>query len=278
MKSVLITGTSTGIGRATALRLAALGYRVHAGVRTGADADALRAEEPRLCPVVLDVTDEANAEEVAGALEREQERHPLAAVVNNAGVARGGPVEHLPIGDWRDQLEVNLIGQVILTRATIPLLRATRGRLIFVGSMGGRIATPLMAPYHASKFALEGLAESLRHELWATGIRVTVVEPGGVRDTAIWAKGRAFADELDANLPEGGRDHYAPLISVVRADLDSAEQEGMTSDQVAAVIGRSIEGRYRPRVLVGREARIVGLATRLLPDRARDALLRRLML
>jgi NAD(P)-dependent dehydrogenase (short-subunit alcohol dehydrogenase family) len=270
---VLVTGASTGIGEACALELDRLGYTVFAGVRREEDGARLQKEaSDRLTPVHLDVTDAADIAAVAKLLAGACGPAGLRAVVNNAGIARGGPLEYLPIEDWRLQLEVNVIGQVAVTQAVLPMLRTGRGRVVFIGSVSGRISTPLMGPYGASKHAMEAIAESLRHELRPAGIRVALVEPGAIK-TPIWDKGRALADELEHSLPEGATDRYGPFIQAVRKGIDDQERVGIPPARVAAVVVKAIESpRPRARYLVGRDAVVQGLIDRVLPDRIRDAL------
>ena len=184
---VVVTGASSGIGEATALRLANAGFAVFAGVRREEDAEALRLRGVR--PVRLDVRDAAQvaaaAQEVRGALGPAG----LVALVNNAGVVVPGPLEFVPLDKLRGQFEVNVIGQVAVIQAFLPLLRETRGRIVNISSIDGRIATPLLGPYVASKFALEGLSDALRRELRPWGIQITLIEPGAIK-TRIWEKGR----------------------------------------------------------------------------------------
>ncbi len=195
----MVTGASTGIGRACALHLANGGHRVFAGVRSEADAEGLRNDGSDLLePVQLDVTRADHIDELVEVIASETDC--LFGLVNNAGVARGGPVEYLPVDEWRDQFEVNVVGQVAVTRAMLPLLRRGRGRIVFMGSISGKVATMMMAPYDASKFAVEAIGESLRAELRPFGIRVSVIEPGAVK-TGIWDKGRKTADRLERDLP-----------------------------------------------------------------------------
>lgn len=276
MNSYVVTGASTGIGEACALRLDRGGHRVFAGVRREQDADALRAaSSDRLVPLHLDVTD---AEQLDAATRRVAEvvgAAGLQGLVNNAGIAVGGPLEYLDPERWRRQLEVNVVAQVAVTQAFLPRLRDGRGRIVFVGSAAGRVGQPLMGPYAASKHAVEGLAESLRAELHPWDIPVTVVEPGAVR-TAIWDKGRALADELEAELPAEALRRYGPAIAKVRAGIDEADAGGVEPDRVAVAVERALtSGRPRFRVPVGTDAQIAAGLARLLPDRAKAAVLRR---
>src|SRR5258708_5204131 len=189
--SIVITGAATGIGEAWALRLDGLGYRVFAGVRKAADGEALKKKASgQLSPVLLDVT----SEESIGAAVRTIGEIPLAGLVNNAGIVVPGPLELVPIALWRKQFEVNVIGQVAVPQAFLPMLRAGRGRIVNMGSVAGRSALPFSGPYCASKFALEGLTDSLRMELRQFGISVSIVEPGAIR-TPIWDKSAAGANE-----------------------------------------------------------------------------------
>lgn len=188
VRAVVVTGASTGIGEATALRFDRRGWQVFAGVRSQTDAERLTAQAgSRLRTVMLDVTDEQMVGAAADTIRSAVGRGGLAGVVNNAGVALGGPVEYLPLEEWRRQLEVNVLGQIAVTKAMMPMIRQGRGRIVFIGSISGRVAAPMMGPYSASKFALEAIAETLRHELRPWGIRVVLIEPGAVK-TAIWDK------------------------------------------------------------------------------------------
>jgi NAD(P)-dependent dehydrogenase (short-subunit alcohol dehydrogenase family) len=273
--AVLVTGASTGIGRACALHIDGLGHRVFAGVRTESAAESLRrAASDRLVPMMLDVTDAGAIDVAVESIDAVLDGRGLVGVVNNAGVARGGPIEYLPVEEWRTQLEVNVIGQVAVTKAMMPLLRRGRGRLVFIGSIGGRVGTPLLSPYAASKFALEGIAESLRHELRPFGLRVVVVEPGAVK-TDIWDKGRRYADEMEQVLPPEAMSLYGDAIAGLRRSLDQQDRAGIPPEQVAQVTARALfSSRPRARYLVGRDAQAAGMIARLLPDSAKDAIVR----
>jgi NAD(P)-dependent dehydrogenase (short-subunit alcohol dehydrogenase family) len=267
---VLVTGASTGIGEATALHLRELGFEPVAGVRRDEDAERLGGQGLRT--VRLDVTDEA---QISAARESVGDG-ALVGLVNNAGVAVAAPLEFVPLDQLRRQLEVNLIGQVAVTQAFLPALRRAGGRIVNVGSIGGRVALPLLAPYNASKFALEGLSDSLRRELRAQGVHVVVIEPGGVK-TPIWGKGNELADELTAQMPPEGERLYGRLIANVRKETLKIERErGLPPRAVAEVIGRALTAdRPRTRYVVGGEAKVRAQLARLLPDRAMDRLIGR---
>ena len=273
VKSVLVTGASTGIGEACALRLDRLGHRVYAGVRSEEHARGLRRRgSDRIVPVFLDVTDQAQidaaAKQIGGG-------GRLDGVVNNAGIGRGGPLEYLPLEVWREQLEVNVLGQVAVTKAVLPLIRAACGRVVFIGSIGGKVATMLMGPYNASKFAIEAIGESLRSELHPWGISVSVIEPGAVK-TPIWDKARQQADRLEQALPEEARARYARHIAAIRKGIEMQERQGASPDKVAAAVEHALfSPRPKTRYLVGTDARVQALLVRLLPDRPREAIIRR---
>ncbi len=273
-RTVVVTGASTGIGHAAAVRLAGLGFDVYAGVRRDADAERLRGEGLR--PLTVDVADhdtiDAAAEEVGAAVGAAG----LAGLVNNAGIAVSGPVEFVPIDEWRRQLEVNLIGQIAMTQRFLPLVRAARGRIVNVSSIGGRIALPLVGPYAASKFALEAVSDSLRRELHGQGIGVSLIEPGGVK-TPIWDKGLSTADDLEAAMPAEAHRLYGGLVRALRRQVETiATKTGMEADEVADKIVHALTAsRPRTRYLIGGEARIRWALAKRLPDRAFDALVAR---
>ncbi len=259
----LVTGASTGIGRACALHLAGLGFEVLAGVRREGDAP------PGTEPLTLDVTSE---EHVGAAAARAGGR--LDALVNNAGIAVIGPVEVVPVGDWRRQLEVNVLGQVAVTRALLPALLAARGRVVNMSSISGRVAAPLLGPYAASKFALEGFNDALRREVGPHGVRVISVEPGGIA-TPIWAKGAAGGEALTGAMEPAALARYGRLIDAARRMAGRLADEGLPAEVVAEIVGRAITAdRPRTRYVVGREARVQAVLARCVPDRALDAIVR----
>lgn len=275
MPGVLVTGASTGIGEACARHLDRLGHTVFAGVRREADGERLRAGgSDRLVTVLLDVTDEAQVAAAARRVDEGLGRMRLAGIVNNAGVAVGGPIEYLDLEWWRTQLEVNVVGQVAVTRAFLPLIRRGTGRIVFMGSNSGRIATPMMGPYCASKHAIEAVGESLRHELFDWGIAVSVIEPGAVR-TAIWDKGRALADRLETELPEEATTRYRRWIDLIRRGIDASDRGGVEPEVVARAVEHALfSARPRARYPVGSDAKVSALASRLLPDPVRDRVVR----
>ncbi len=278
--SILVTGASTGIGEACALHFAELGWQVFAGVRRDQDGERLKASaKGALQPIEMDVTDLASVERGVKAISTALDGEGLTAVVNNAGIAVGGPVEYVPLEDWRRQMEVNVIGQVAVTQAVLPLLRrsGSRGRIVFMGSIGGRTASPLIAPYSASKHAIEAIGEAMRHELASTGIRVVVIEPGAVR-TPIWDKGQSAADEIETGLPEEAVERYGPAVSDLRKVMLFQARTGVDPEVVARVVEKAVtSSRPRPRYLVGRDAKMMATLVRLLPDRALEATMKRVM-
>jgi NAD(P)-dependent dehydrogenase (short-subunit alcohol dehydrogenase family) len=263
--TVLVTGASTGIGEATALHLKGLGFDSVGAVRKDADAERLRAAGLRT--VKLDVTDTASI----AAARAELGDGPLAGLVNNAGIAVAGPVEFMPLDELRLQLEVNVVGQVAVIQAFLPAIRAGRGRIVNVSSIGGRFALPLVSPYNASKFALEAISDSLRRELYGQGMEVILIEPGGVK-TPIWEKSNEMAAQIQQQMPPEAERIYGKLIDGVRQrTIEIAQEKGIEASEVAQVIGRAMTAkRPRTRYLVGTDAKIRGPMAKILPDRVMD--------
>ncbi|NIM97399.1 MAG: SDR family NAD(P)-dependent oxidoreductase [candidate division Zixibacteria bacterium] len=277
--AVLITGASSGIGRASALLLDRSGYRVFAGVRNAQGWECLQVEASgRLSPVTLDVTD---PEQITAAVEAVTEAlapdRGLAGLVNNAGMTMPGPVEFLPLDRLRWQLEVNLIGQVAVTQAFLPLIRKGHGRIVNIGSIFGRFTLPFSGAYAASKFGLEGLTDSLRRELLPSGIHVSIVEPGAI-ETPIWDKSFAKADKVHVDLPAHAREIYAAAASAVRKLMEKSRRHAVPPEAVAQAILHALEARRpKPRYLVGADARVLALGARFLPDRLNDWLVAKVL-
>jgi len=300
--TALITGASTGIGRATALRLAASGWRVLAGVRELAAGERLAAEAAEaagtadgdgrrpgsrgtVTPLTLDVTDAA---QIAAATELVRERTEagspdttgslaggLDALINNAGIALGGPLELVEQEDWRRQFEVNVFGQVAVTRALLPALREARGRIVFVSSVGGRVSVPFNGPYAGSKHALEAIGDALRGELRGMRVAVSLIEPGSVK-TPIWGKGRETLEAF--TVPPELEEQYGTVPAAFGKVLSDSERRGVAPEQVAAAIEHALTARRpRARYVVGRDARALMLMRTLLPTGAFDRVIRRVL-
>ncbi|MEO8696261.1 MAG: SDR family NAD(P)-dependent oxidoreductase [Acidimicrobiales bacterium] len=266
-KNVLITGASTGIGEAAALHFDRLGWRVFAGVRKEEDGDRLRAEATeRLTPVLLDVADEAQVNDALAKVDGLLGEDGLDGLVNNAGISVGGPIEVLPLDEWRRQFEVNLLGQIAVTKAALPALRRAFGRIVFVGSISGRSAPAYLGPYAASKYALEAVASSLREELRPWGIRISMVEPG-VIDTPIWRKGPTL-EEFVAMVDEERFALYRAQLEGMAGHIETIAARGIPASKVAKTVEHALTAT-RPlyRYLVGRDAQIIGITQRALPDR-----------
>ena len=267
--NILVTGASTGIGRACAIRFAELGYRTFAGVRRLSDGEGLRAHPSgKLEPVLLDVT---SPESIDGALAVIGD-DPLAGLVNNAGIALTGPLELLSLESWRRQFEVNVIGLVAVTQACLSLLRRGRGRIVNVGSIAGRSALPGSGAYDASKFAVEAITDALRMELHPWGISVSVIEPGAVV-TPIWEKSLGEAEELRSRVVPERYALYRGLMAAVREEADAAARKALPVSAVVKAVVHALTARKpKTRYVLGRDAWL-WLLLNLLPDRWRDRLI-----
>jgi NAD(P)-dependent dehydrogenase (short-subunit alcohol dehydrogenase family) len=266
VRTVVVTGASSGIGEACAVRLAEVGWKVYGGVRTAEAADSLRGRGVE--PLELDVTD---PEQIASAAETVGDE--LNGLVDNAGIAIAAPLELVPIDELRHQLEVNLVGQVAVTQALLPALRRARGRVVLMGSIGGRSALPFLGPYAASKHALEAVADSLRVELRPFGIAVSIVEPASIA-TAIWQKGASRADDLRDRLDPEAAELYAEPIAAFRKVALSRGPGADPRDVAKAVEHALTAKRPKARYLVGRDAHLRAWIERL-PTRLRDRVLAR---
>ncbi len=267
--AVVVTGASSGIGRATALLLDKKGYRVFAGVRKQADAKSLAEDgSDRLTPITIDVTKERSIKSAKDEVEQAVGNEGLVGLVNNAGVGDGGSGrDHGPGHASRNVLEVNLVGQVAVTQAFLPLIREAPGTIVFIASIGGRIASPFMSPYNTSKFAVEALGESLRQELAPWGIDVVVVEPGSI-DTPIWSKGAETIEDQFSKMPPSTKRLYGKQLKRMDEVLTETASRGISPKKVAKVIHTAISSENpKHRYLVGRDAKIAARLKGTLPDR-----------
>jgi NAD(P)-dependent dehydrogenase (short-subunit alcohol dehydrogenase family) len=273
VSSVLISGASRGIGRATALRLARAGWTVYATVRSVADGEELvaAAAGADLVPLQLDVTSDAQIAALDPAL---PER--LDGVVNNAGIVVSGPLETLSADDLREQFEVNVVGAVALTNLVLPRLRESHGRIVFVSSLSGMISTPMTGAYNASKFAIEAIADAWRLELRPWGVKVALVEPA-MTDTDLW---RNAPETLEAEAAEMGAEHrelYADHLEGMRRTIPRIQKMAKPVDGVAAAIEKALTSpRPRARYPVGADVRVQAALSGVTPDRVKDAAFGRL--
>ena len=272
MPSVLVTGAGRGIGNSIVEYLARRGWDVIAGVRTKRDAAAVTALDPqRISSVILDITD---AEHIAALDELLPER--LNAIVNNAGVVVTGPMETVTTEDWRKELEINVIGQLAVTRAVLPRLRESRGRVVFMSSLNGRLSMPLVGAYCASKFALEAAADSLRMELRPWNIDVAIVEPAQT-DTDMWRTADDMVEQFEAALTAEQRDLYARHIAGLKKSIPLSQKLAVPAEKVSAVVAKALTARSpRSRYVVGVGPKLqVSLMTNL-PTSLSDFVLRRI--
>jgi NAD(P)-dependent dehydrogenase (short-subunit alcohol dehydrogenase family) len=275
----VVTGASSGIGYATVRTLAERGFHVLAGVRSETDAQRLSGQNVE--GVTLDITNPAHVAAIARRIGNDAAGRPLAALVNNAGVALNAPIETLPIEEWRRHFEVNFFGHVAVTQALLPALVAGRGRVVNISSIGGRVAFPTYGAYAASKFALEAVSDVLRREVGRYGVHVIVIEPGTV-NSAMWGKGLTNIQEVAAAFAAGASDaekaRYSDLLAAMtkQAEANVRNGNGVDPARVAAVIADAIQARRpRTRYLVGRDAKLLARITAVLPDRTFDRVVAR---
>ena len=250
-----------------------------AGVRKQKDATSLKKEgSDRLTPITIDVTKERSIANAKQKVQRAVGKEGLVGLVNNAGVGGGGPVEFIPIDDFRNVLEVNVVGQVAVTQAFLPLLRKAQGTVVFIASIGGRIASPFLSPYSASKFGIEALGDALRREVSPWGIEVVVIEPGSIK-TEIWAKGEDQLQDQLKDMPAEARRLYGKQIkSWTKVFMVDTPKRGIPPEKVADVIAKAIRSkRPKPRYLVGTDAKVGAKIHAALPKRTFDRLIRRQM-
>ena len=275
---VVITGASTGIGAACALALDTLGYRVFAGVRNPADGETLqRRAGPRLMPIRLDVTDPASLAAASHTVTAMMGDQGLAGLINNAGIGVAGPIEALPLADWRRQFEVNVFGLIATTQTFLPLIRKGRGRIINMGSIAVRASMPFMAPYAASKHALVAVTDALRIELQPWGIRVALIEPGAIA-TPIWGKTRKDVDRWDASWSPDLKAMYQEGFTRVKEAATAAGEQAQPAKVVADAVTHALRSRWpKSRYLLGSDTAIRAYLALLLPGRLNDWLITKIV-
>lgn len=271
MPTVLVTGAARGIGRSITEYLAEHDWDVVAGVRTQADADRIASVNPlRITPVMLDVTNDDHLADLASTLPAR-----LDGVVNNAGVVVNGPMESVSTEEWRKLLEINVIGQLAVTRAVLPKLRESRGRAVFISSVNGRMALPMLGAYSASKFALEAAVDALRMELRPWGIGVAIVEPAQT-DTDMWQTAGTMVLETEAAMTREHRELYARHVAGMKKLVPMAQRMAGAPEKVAAVVEGALTARRpRARYVVGVGPRAQVLLMTNLPTALRDFALRK---
>ncbi len=269
-RSLVITGASTGIGRACALYMDRLGWQVFAGVRRKSDAAALRADgSERMVPIILDVTDEQTIRAACKIVNAAVGASGISGLLNNAGIPYGGPVEYLSLEKVRQEFEVNYFGVIAVTQAFLPLLRQGPGRIVNMSSVGGMLCSPFLSPYCGTKFALEALSDALRMELRPWHIDVSVIEPGAI-ETPIWSKGGDVLHGLLDDAPAEGLEHYGGAMSGMESLV---EPHGASTEQVARAVAHALTSAHpRTRYPIGFEGALVRFVSRL-PDRLRDRLI-----
>jgi NAD(P)-dependent dehydrogenase (short-subunit alcohol dehydrogenase family) len=265
-KSVLVTGSSSGIGWACALELDRQGWKVFAAVRKQTDADKLKeASSVRITPVIIDLCDYQSIHQAALWLEQYLGDKGLDALVNNAGVTVQGPMEIIPMDMFEWQLKVNLLGQVAMTQKFLPLIRKARGRIIYMSSESGRMTLPLVGPYSASKFAMEAAANAFRIELLPQGIKVILIEPASIK-TPIWSKTSDITNRILDAAPQGLKDLYTDEIRVTIHTPGLLDKIAIPVNSVVQALMRALTAkRPKPRYIVGLEAWALIMSYRFLP-------------
>lgn len=262
---ILISGASTGIGFATAVELAAKGHEVYAGVRKASDGERLQKANSQIRTLILDVTVPESVDAAVARVRADSvtESRARLVLINNAGIAVAGPIECLPLAEFRKQFEVNVFGLIDMTQKFLPLIRETGGRIVNISSISGRLAAPFLGPYSASKFAVEGLTDSLRRELAPQGISVSLIEPGPIR-TPIWEKGLSGKDDLLAQIPTERLGIYETRL---RKFVEYTAKTAASADPVEVVV-RAIEHaafakKPRARYFVGGQSKAGNIVSRL---------------
>jgi NAD(P)-dependent dehydrogenase (short-subunit alcohol dehydrogenase family) len=265
---ILVSGSSTGLGRAIAVHMARKGHSVWAGVRSEKSFEEIRKLNVQgLRPVFLDVCDEKSIVECLSTVRKKA--GILHGLVNNAGIAVGGPVEGVKMEDWRRQFDTNVFGQVRVIQEALPSLRESKGRIVNMSSISGKIAVPFMGPYAGSKYALEAISDSLRREVRRFGVKVAIVEPGAIA-TPIWEKSKnesLKADKFSAEILET----YGSTLTKFLKQLETTERNASPVSVVTSAVEHALTSRNpRTRYPVGKGISFVAALSRALPDRLLD--------
>jgi NAD(P)-dependent dehydrogenase (short-subunit alcohol dehydrogenase family) len=270
---LVVTGASTGIGAATARELARRGFHVLAGVRRGTDADALRATN--LEPIMLDITNEAEIATLVKRITDDPGRRPLRALVNNAGIGVNAPVEALPLSEWRRLFDVNVFGHIAMTQALLPALIESRGTVVNITSVGGKVAMATYGPYASSKFALEAVSDALRREVEPLGVKVIVVEPGAVT-TEMLGRVAATGERITSGMTTEQRGRYATVMHSMVSQAEAYISKALPAEEAGRIIADAITSkRPRTRYAVGRDAATMLPLAKWLTDRMLDSLIAR---
>jgi len=286
---VLVTGASTGIGRAIAMHLGSIGFHVLAGVRKPFDAESVeeeaRVRKADVRATQLDITDAEQVKACVVLVRQIVGKTGLRGLVNNAGTCVIGPAEFVSIDDWKKQFDVNVFGQIAMTQAMLPLLRqysqwnqsVRRGssiaRIVLMSSIAGRISQPMLAPYTASKHALEAIGDSLRFELRRSGVGVSLIEPGAV-ESDIWSKGKQQAGQFAPGTPADAV--YGPELRAVEQAARTSMSGAIDAAHVARAVARAMLSSSTPsRIVIGRDAKVGAMLKRFMPTWAMDRLIAR---
>lgn len=270
-QTIIVTGAATGMGTTTALALASQGYHVIAGILTTAEAKQFTS--PNIEPFILDVTNSEDISRLVNHLQNDPHKRKIRALINNAGIEFNAPFEELPLPEWRKQFEVNFFGAIALTQKILPFLRQSRGTVVNITSVGGKVALPNYAPYAASKFALEGASDALRREVRSQGIKVVVVEPGGIQTEMAAHSGDlslAFIDQLS---PEA-KQRYQQMITAAVGSQSAFLKYAMPADKAGNRIAQiATKPHPRPRYLLGTDAHFSVPLSKWMPTRLMDWML-----
>ena len=275
--TIVITGASTGMGEHCALGLAQRGYHIFAGVRNPEDGERLKSQAAgNLTPIPIDVVNEEQVKQAAHEVEQALAGRPLNALWNNAGISVNAPLEFIALDDLRRQLEVNVVGQVAVTQAFLPMIRAAKGRILITGSIGGFFTTPMLTPYCMSKYAMESMADGLRRELRPFGVEVVLLEPGGIK-SKIWEKGISESEVFIKNAPPQMLEVYGPLVKALQKFAPTMEKQSQSPQDVLDCVIHALESaRPKTRYRMGANSTAQKFISRL-PDRWQDALVGRML-